>query len=204
MDKNGFDGRLVYWIDALNTWIGKAFGWCILLLTLATCYEVFARYVLRAPTEWAFDAAYILYGTLFMMAGAYTLARNGHVRGDWLYRGWQPATQARWDMLLYFLFFFPGILALIYSGWDYAAHSWAMRERSLFSPNGPPIYHFKTLIPLTGLLLLLQGVAEVLRCLYCIRNNAWPPRMGDVEELETVILREHADPDDPNGQEAVR
>lgn len=199
MDKNDFDGRLVYWIDSLNTWIGKIFGWSILLLTLATSYEVFARYVLRAPTEWAFDAAYMLYGTLFMMAGAYTLARNGHVRGDWIYRSWQPATQACWDLLLYFLFFFPGIVTLIYSGWEYAAQSWAMHERSLFSPNGPPIYHFKTLIPITGALLLLQGAAEVLRCLYCIRNNAWPPRLGDVEEMETVILREHA-----TDQEAAR
>ncbi len=191
MDRQSFDGRLVFWIDSLNTWIGKFFGWSIVLLTLATSYEVFSRYVLKAPTDWAFDAAYILYGTLFMMAGGYALARNGHVRGDWLYRSWQPRTQARWDLLLYFLFFFPGIITLIYSGWDYAAQSWAMKERSLFTPNGPPIYHFKTIIPITGVLLLLQGVSEVLRCLYCIRNDAWPPRLGDVEELEQVLQKQY-------------
>ncbi len=200
MNRESFDGRLVYWIDSLNTWVGKIFGWCILLLTAATSYEVFSRYVLKAPTDWAFDAADILYGTLFMMAGAYTLARNGHVRGDWLYRSWQPATQARFDLALYFLFFFPGIITLIYSGWDYAAHSWAMKERSLFSPNGPPIYHFKTIIPITGVLFLLQGVAEVLRCLYCIRNNVWPPRLGDVEELEQVLQKQYG----ADGQEASR
>ncbi len=191
MDRQSFDGRLVFWIDSLNTWIGKFFGWSIVLLTLATSYEVFSRYVLKAPTDWAFDAAYILYGILFMMAGGYALARNGHVRGDWLYRSWQPRTQARWDLLLYFLFFFPGIITLIYSGWDYAAQSWAMKERSLFTPNGPPIYHFKTIIPITGVLLLLQGVSEVLRCLYCIRNDAWPPRLGDVEELEQVLQKQY-------------
>lgn len=191
MDRQSFDGRLVFWIDSLNTWIGKFFGWSIVLLTLATSYEVFSRYVLKAPTDWAFDAAYILYGILFMMAGAYALARNGHVRGDWLYRSWKPRIQARWDLLLYFLFFFPGIITLIYSGWDYAAQSWAMKERSLFTPNGPPIYHFKTIIPITGVLLLLQGVSEVLRCLYCIRNNAWPPRLGDVEELEQVLQKQY-------------
>ncbi|MBP7065197.1 TRAP transporter small permease subunit [Ferrovibrio sp.] len=191
MDRQSFDGRLVFWIDSLNTWVGKFFGWSIVFLTLATSYEVFSRYVLKAPTDWAFDAAYILYGILFMMAGAYALARNGHVRGDWLYRSWQPRIQARWDLLLYFLFFFPGIITLIYSGWDYAAQSWVMKERSLFTPNGPPIYHFKTIIPITGVLLLLQGVAEVLRCLYCIRNNAWPPRLGDVEELEQVLQKQY-------------
>lgn len=191
MDRQSFDGRLVFWIDSLNTWIGKFFGWSIVLLTLATSYEVFSRYVLKAPTDWAFDAAYILYGILFMMAGGYALARNGHVRGDWLYRSWLPRTQARWDLLLYFLFFFPGIITLIYSGWDYAAQSWAMKERSLFTPNGPPIYHFKTIIPITGVLLLLQGVSEVLRCLYCIRNDAWPPRLGDVEELEQVLQKQY-------------
>jgi len=186
------DNRLVFWIDTLNTWVGKTFGWCILLLTAATSYEVFSRYVLKAPTEWAFDAAYILYGTLFMMAGAYTLARNGHVRGDWIYRTWSDRRQAQVDLALYIIFFFPGIITLFIFGWQFAAFSWAMGERSLFSPNGPPIYHFKTVIPITGALLILQGVAEVLRCIHTIRTGSWPARMGDVEELETVILREHA------------
>lgn len=186
------DNRLVYWIETINTWVGKAFGWCIVLLTFATSYEVFARYVLKAPTEWAFDAAYILYGTLFMMAGAYTLARGGHVRGDWLYRNWKPAAQARIDLILYFVFFFPGIITLIYTGYDYAAQSWIMKERSLFTPAGPIIYPFKTIIPITGALLLAQGVAEVLRCIHCIRTGAWAPRMGDVEELEKTLQEQYA------------
>ncbi|WP_341909271.1 TRAP transporter small permease subunit [Ferrovibrio terrae] len=186
------DNRFVFWIDTINTWVGKAFGWCIVLLTAATSYEVFARYVLQAPTEWAFDAAYILYGTLFMMAGAYTLARNGHVRGDWLYRNWQPRTQARWDLILYFVFFFPGIITLLYTGWEYAAHSWSMKERSLFTPAGPIIYPFKTIIPIAGALLILQGIAEVMRCMYCIKTGKWPPRLGDVEELEQILQKEHA------------
>lgn len=179
-------------VDKLSTAVGKLFGWCIVLLTLATSYEVFARYVLGAPTEWAYDVAYILYGTLFMMAGGYALSRNAHVRGDWMYRRWAPATQARIDLVLYFVFFFPGILALIYSGWEFAMLSWTMREHSSASPNGPPIYHFKTVIPITGVLLLIQGIAEVARCLVCIRTGQWPPRLHDVEELENQLLAQHA------------
>lgn len=177
-------------VDAISTWVGKTFAWCILILTLAVSYEVFVRYVAGAPTAWAFDAGYILYGTLFMMAGAYTLARNGHVRGDFLYRQWKPRNQARVDLILYFLFFFPGILAFIYSGFNFARMSWIMNEHSAFSPEGPPIYPFKTLIPITGVLLLLQGIAEVIRCVICIRTGAWPQRLHDVEELEKVIIEQ--------------
>ncbi len=177
-------------VDAISTWVGKTFAWCILILTLAVSYEVFVRYIAGAPTTWAFDAGYILYGTLFMMAGADTLARNGHVRGDFLYRQWSPRNQARIDLVLYFLFFFPGILAFIYSGFNFARMSWIMNEHSAFSPEGPPIYPFKTLIPITGILLLLQGVAEVIRCVICIRTGAWPQRLHDVEELEKVIIQQ--------------
>jgi TRAP-type mannitol/chloroaromatic compound transport system permease small subunit len=177
-------------VDAISTWVGKTFAWCILILTLAVSYEVFVRYLAGAPTAWAFDAGYILYGTLFMMAGAYTLARNGHVRGDFLYRQWRPRNQARMDLILYVLFFFPGILAFIYSGFNFARMSWIMNEHSAFSPEGPPIYPFKTLIPITGVLLLLQGIAEVIRCLICIRTGAWPKRLHDVEELEKVIIEQ--------------
>ncbi|MBM3542408.1 MAG: TRAP transporter small permease subunit [Alphaproteobacteria bacterium] len=177
-------------VDAISTWVGKTFAWCILILTLAVSYEVFVRYVAGSPTAWAFDAGYILYGTLFMMAGAYTLARNGHVRGDFLYRTWKPRTQAKLDLALYFLFFFPGILAFIYSGFNFARMSWIMNEHSAFSPEGPPIYPFKTLIPITGVLLFLQGVAEVIRCVICIRTGAWPQRLHDVEELEKVIIEQ--------------
>lgn len=184
--------RLLIPVDRVSTYVGHFFAWSILLLTFAVSFEVFSRYVLGSPTDWAFDASYILYGMLFIMAGAYALSRNAHVRGDFLYRAWQPRTQARMDLLLYFLFFFPGIVAFIYSGYGFAAQSWVTHEHSAYSPDGPPIYHYKTLIPATGVLLLLQGVVEVIRCLVCLRTGAWPQRLHDVEELEKVILEQHA------------
>jgi len=185
--------RLLIPVDRVSTFVGQAFAWSILLLTFAVSYEVFSRYVLGRPTEWAFDASYILYGTLFIMAGAYALSRNAHVRGDFLYRSWAPRTQAWMDLVLYFLFFFPGIIAFIYSGYGFAAQSWVTHEHSAYSPAGPPIYHYKTIIPVTGVFLLLQGVVEVVRCLVCIRTGAWPQRLHDVEELEKVILAQHAE-----------
>ena len=182
--------RALLFVDALSTFVGKFFAWSILLMTLAISYEVFCRYVLGAPTEWAFDASYMLYGVLFMMAGAYTLSRNGHVRGDFLYRKWPPRTQARLDLVLYLLFFFPGILAFIYGGYSFAKMSWMMNEHSSASPNGPPVYHFKAIIPITGVLMLIQGLAETMRCILCIRDGQWPQRLHDVEELENAILEE--------------
>ncbi len=184
--------RLLIPVDRVSTIVGQFFAWSILLLTFAVSYEVFSRYVFGAPTDWAFDASYILYGTLFIMAGAYALSRNSHVRGDFLYRSWRPRTQARMDLLLYFLFFFPGIIAFIYSGYGFAAQSWFSHEHSAYSPDGLPIYHYKSIIPATGVLLLLQGVVEVIRCLVCLRTGAWPQRLHDVEELEKVILEQHA------------
>jgi TRAP-type mannitol/chloroaromatic compound transport system permease small subunit len=180
--------RFVYFVDSINTFIGKTVSWSILVLTFAVCYEVFARYVLRAPTEWAFDASYMLYGLLFMVAGPYTLARNNHVRGDFLYRAWPPRRQAAMDLVLYFLFFFPGILALVYAGIPFMQMSWLMNEHSMNSPNGPPIYPFKALIPIVGALMALQGLAEVIRCIACLRAGTWPPRLHDVEETEKLIL----------------
>lgn len=180
--------RLLLSVDRLNTWVGHTFAWCIVLLTLSICYDVFARYVLHAPTSWGFDASYMLYGALFIMAGAYTLSRNGHVRGDFIYRKWPVRAQAAMDLILYVLFFFPGVLALVYSGFTFAEASWSINEHSPYSPNGPPVYPFKALIPLAGFLLLLQGVAEVVRCLLCLRDGAWPQRLHDVEELEKIIL----------------
>jgi TRAP-type mannitol/chloroaromatic compound transport system permease small subunit len=187
--------RVLYSIDQLSTWVGKTFAWCILVLTFTTSYEVFARYFFNAPTEWAFDASYILYGTLFMMAGAYTLARNSHVRGDFLYRAWSPRTQAKWDLLLFILFFFPGMIAFVYSGFGFAKMAWLMNERSAASPNGPIIWPFKWLIPITGVLMVLQGLVEVARCVICIRTGEWPKRLHDVEELDKVMLEkaEHGD-----------
>ncbi len=180
--------RTILFIDLLSTWVGRCAGWLILVLTFGVSYEVIVRYVFNAPTTWAYDVAYITYGALFLLAGAYGLARNAHVRGDMLYRLWPPRMQATLDLILYFLFFFPGILALIYSGYGFAKMSWMFKEVSVFSPAGAPIFPLKGLIPLTGVLLLIQGVAEVMRCILCIRNNAWPRRMHDVEETETVIL----------------
>jgi len=187
--------RFIRYIDELSTWVGKTFAWCILILTFTTSYEVFSRYFFGAPTEWAFDASYILYGTLFMMAGAYALARNSHVRGDFLYRAWSPRTQAKWDLLLFILFFFPGMLAFIYSGFGFAKMAWLMNERSAASPNGPIIWPFKWLIPITGVLMVLQGIVEVMRCIVCIRTGEWPKRLHDVEELDKIMLEkaEHGD-----------
>ena len=185
--------RLLIPVDRVSTYVGQFFAWSILLLTFAVSYEVFSRYVLGRPTDWAFDASYILYGTLFIMAGAYALSRNAHVRGDFLYRAWSNKTQAKMDLLLYFLFFFPGIIAFIYAGYGFAAQSWVTHEHSAYSPDGPPIYHYKTLIPFTGVLLLLQGIVEVVRCLICIRTGQWPNRLHDVEELDKIILEQHAD-----------
>jgi TRAP-type mannitol/chloroaromatic compound transport system permease small subunit len=188
--------RFLLAVDTLNTFIGKLFAWTIVILTLAICYEVFCRYVLRAPTTWAYDASYMLYGTLFMMAGAYTLARNGHVRGDFLYRNWPVKRQAQVDLVLYFLFFFPGIIALIYSGWQYFYLSYLLNEHSSFSPDGPMIWPFKGLIPITGVLMFLQGVVEVVRCTIALRTGQWPERLHDVEEMEKMILEEAANKSD--------
>ncbi|UCH52735.1 MAG: TRAP transporter small permease subunit [Pseudomonadota bacterium] len=179
--------RLIYSIDLLSKMVGHAFAWCIMILTFGTSYEVFVRYVLNDPTSWAFDMSYLMYGALFFMAGAYTLSRNGHVRGDFIYRTWQPRTQAIVELALYVLFFFPGVLALVYAGWGYAWDSARILEVSVNSPVGVPIWPMKVLIPVGGALLALQGFAEMLRCFLCIRDNQWPQRLHDVEELETVL-----------------
>jgi len=182
--------RVLLGIDRFSSLVGQTFAWSILVLTFTVAYEVFVRYVFLAPTTWGYDVSYMLYGTLFMMAGAYTLSRNGHVRGDFLYRMLAPRRQATLDLVLYFLFFFPGIIAFMVSGWFYFADSYRQNERSMFSPSGPVIWPFKFLIPLVGFLLLLQGIVEVVRCIQCIRAGAWPQRLHDVEELEAQILAE--------------
>ncbi len=184
-------------IDKLNAWMGKAFAWCVLVMTLGITYEILVRKLFRAPTTWAFDVSYIMYGALFMMAGAYTLSRNGHVRGDVIYRLWKPRVQAIIEMILYFVLFFPGMIALIAVGFDYAHQSWGFQggtgEVSINSPAGVPISQFKTIIPIAATLLFLQGIAEVIRCIECIRANKWPERLHDVEEMETVLLHQHED-----------
>jgi TRAP-type mannitol/chloroaromatic compound transport system permease small subunit len=183
---------LLLGIDRLSTLVGKTFAWSIVVLTGVVVYEIVVRYAFRAPTTWAYDVSYMLYGTLFMMAGAYALSRNGHVRGDFLYRMMPPRRQATLDLALYILFFFPGVIALMVSGWPFFLDSYAQNERSMFSPTGPVIWPFKFLIPLAGLLLLLQGLVEVVRCWQCVRTGAWPQRLHDVEELDQKILAEAA------------
>ena len=187
--------KLLLFIDKVSTFVGHAFSWLIVALTLLISWEVFSRYALDAPHAWAFDAMIMLYGTLFMMAGAYTLSKNGHVRGDVLYGFFEPRTQATLDLILYFLFFIPGVVALTYAGYYYAAESWAINEHSNITADGPPVYPFKTVIPLAGLFLLAQGVVEIVRCIVCIRQGYWPSREEDVEEVDVEKLKEmvHAD-----------
>jgi TRAP-type mannitol/chloroaromatic compound transport system permease small subunit len=178
--------RLLRAIDQLSYWSGKAFAWLILGLTLVVSVEVFKRYILNAPTAWIFDFNNMLYGTLFMMCGAYTLALAGHVRADFVYSYLRPRTQAMLDLALYLLFFIPGILALIYAGYGYAAESWQIGEHSTVTAEGPPVYHFKTVIPIAGALVMVQGLAEITRCIECLRTGAWPARLQDVEEIDVV------------------
>jgi TRAP-type mannitol/chloroaromatic compound transport system permease small subunit len=177
-------------IDKISTWVGHAFSFLIVVLTLHVTWEVFSRYVLDAPRAWAFDAMIMLYGTMFMMAGAYTLAKNGHVRGDVLYGFFQPRTQATIDLTLYIVFFLPGVIALTYAGYFYAAESWRINEHSTITYEGPPIYPFKTAIPLAGAILLVQGIVEIIRCIICLRQGYWPSREADVEEVDVGKLKE--------------
>jgi TRAP-type mannitol/chloroaromatic compound transport system permease small subunit len=181
--------KLLIFIDKVSTWVGQAFSWLIVGLTLLISWEVFSRYMLDAPHAWAFDAMIMMYGTLFMMAGAYTLSKNGHVRGDVLYGFFRPRTQATLDLLLYILFFLPGVFALTYAGFYYAGESWAIREHSNITAEGPPIYPFKTVIPLAGAFLLAQGIVEIVRCVICIKQGTWPSRIEDVEEVDVDKLK---------------
>ncbi len=178
--------RVLHAIDGVSTWVGKASAWLIIGLMGLVCAEVFKRYLLNMPTAWIFDASNIFYGSLFMLAGAYTLAQNAHVRGDFLYSSMRPRTQATLDLILYVVFFVPGILALVYAGYDYAALSWRIGEHSTTTADGPPIYHFKSVIPIAGALVLLQGFAEILRCIVCLKTGMWPSRLKDVAEMDVV------------------
>jgi TRAP-type mannitol/chloroaromatic compound transport system permease small subunit len=178
--------KFLHTIDGISTWVGKACAWLIIGLMLLVCAEVFKRYLLNMPTAWIFDASNMFYGTLFMMCGAYTLAQNAHVRGDFLYSSMRPRTQATLDLILYFVFFLPGIAALVYAGTDYAADSWRIGEHSNVTADGPPVYHFKTVIPIAGAMVLLQGVAEIVRCIVCLKTGEWPSRLKDVSEIDVV------------------
>jgi TRAP-type mannitol/chloroaromatic compound transport system permease small subunit len=178
--------RFLHTIDGLSTWIGKAAAWLIVGLMILVCGEVFKRYILNAPTAWIFDASNMLYGSTFMLCGAYALAQNAHVRGDFLYTSMRPRTQALLDLVLYVVFFVPGILALVYAGYSYAADSWAIGEHSNVTADGPPVYPFKTIIPIAGAMVMLQGVAEIVRCVVCLKTGEWPSRLKDVTEIDVI------------------
>jgi TRAP-type mannitol/chloroaromatic compound transport system permease small subunit len=182
--------NLLLLIDKISTWVGQFFSWLIVALTLMISWEVFSRYVLDSPHAWAFDVMSMMYGTLFMMAGAYTLSKNGHVRGDVLYGFFPPRLQAWLDLTLYILFFIPGVVALAYAGYGFAAESWAINEHSNITADGPPVYPFKTILPLAGAFLLAQGLVEIVRCIVCIKQGEWPKRGDDVDEVDVEKLKE--------------
>ena len=176
----------IAFVERVSTWSGKAFAWLVIVLMIVVSAEVFKRYILNAPPAWIFDLDAMLYGSMFMLCGAYALAKDAHVRGDFLYGRWRPRTQAWLDLVLYVLFFLAGIMALIKAGIDFAAISWKIGERSNVTADGPPVYHFKSVIPLAGALVMLQGIAEMIRCVICIRTGEWPARDQDVEEIDVV------------------
>ena len=181
--------KALLFVDKISTFVGHAFSFFIVALTLHVTWEVFRRYVLGSPRAWAFDVMIYFYGTLFMMAGAYTLAKNGHVRGDVLYGFFRPRTQATIDLILYVVFFLPGVFALTYAGYFYAEESWRINEHSTITYEGPPLYPFKTVIPVAGAFVLMQGVVEIIRCIICLRDGVWPSREADVEEVDVDKLK---------------
>ena len=182
--------NLLLLIDRVSTWIGQFFSWLIVALTFMISWEVFSRYVLDSPHAWAFDVMSMMYGSLFMMAGAYTLSKNGHVRGDVLYGFFPPRLQAWLDLTLYIVFFIPGVVALAYAGYGFAAESWAINEHSNVTADGPPIYPFKTILPIAGAFLLAQGLVEIVRCIVCIKQGEWPKRGDDVDEVDVEKLKQ--------------
>jgi TRAP-type mannitol/chloroaromatic compound transport system permease small subunit len=182
--------KTLLFVDKVSTWVGQFFSWLIVALTVLISWEVFSRYALDHPHDWMFDTMIQMYGTLFMMAGAYTLAKNGHVRGDVLYSFFRPRTQAIWDLILYITFFLPGTIALTWAGYFYASESYAILEHSGITADGPPVYQFKAVIPLAGAFLLVQGIVEIIRCIICIREGDWPSREADVQEVDVDKLKE--------------
>ena len=181
--------KILLRIDRFSTWVGQAFSWLIVALTFLMTYEIFSRRFFDAPHAWVFDAQLQLYGILFMMAGAYTLSKSGHVRGDVLYGFFPPRVQAGIDLTLYIAFFIPGVVALTYAGTIYAADAWRIREMSSVMVDGPPVYTFKSFIPIAGALMILQGAAEIARCVICLKNGEWPSRVEDVQEVDVDKLK---------------
>ena len=182
--------KTLLFVDKVSTWVGQFFSWLIVALTLSITWEVIWRYAFDHPHDWMFDAMIQMYGTLFMMAGAYTLSKNGHVRGDVLYSFFRPRTQATLDLILYIVFFLPGTIALTYAGYYYARDSVAILEHSGITADGPPVYQFKSVIPVAGAFLLVQGIVEIIRCIGCIRQGDWPSREADVHEVDVDKLNE--------------
>lgn len=195
--------RYITFADSVSAWFGKAFAWLILVMTFAMSYEVIVRYLFNAPTSWSLDVSFIMYGALFMMGGAYTLSRGGHVRGDFIYRLLKPRDQAMLELVLYFIFFFPGVLALVLSGWKYASRSWGYLEVSINSPAGVPVFQLKTVIVAAGVLLVIQGIAQVMRCILCIRTNEWMRGAEDVEETEVLLMEQISHGSLAHGAEAI-
>jgi TRAP-type mannitol/chloroaromatic compound transport system permease small subunit len=188
--------KLMLFVDKVSTWVGQALAWLIIGLALMISWEVFSRYVLSNPHAWAFDVMLMFYGIMFMMAGAYTLSKNGHVRGDVLYGFFPPRLQATFDLILYIAFFIPGVVALVWAGYIYAGESWAINEHSSVMADGPPIYPFKTFIPIAGAFLLVQGIVEIIRCVVCLKEGDWPSRIEDVEEVDVDKLKAMVNVDD--------
>ena len=188
--------KLLFFVDKISTVVGQIFAWTIVSLTLMICYEVFSRYALGTPHAWVYDASNMLYGIGFMMAGAYTLAKSGHVRGDILYGFFSPRTQASIDLVLYLVFFIPGVIAMVWAGYDFFLDSLAQNEHSSLAADGPPIYPFKLFISIAGAFLLLQGAVEIIRCVICLKHGAWPAREEDVEEVDVDKLKAMVHVDD--------
>jgi len=181
--------KLLLTIDKISTFVGQAFSWLIVGLTFLITYEVYSRYAMDAPHPWAFDIMIQMYGILFMMAGAYTLSKNGMVRGDVLYGFFPQRVQAALDLTLYIVFFLPGVTALCLAGFYYAGDSWRIFEHSSITADGPPLYHYKTFIPIAGALILVQGIVEIVRCVLCLKEGKWPSRIQDVEEVDVEKLK---------------
>ncbi len=197
--------KLLLTVDRASTILGQTFSWLIMALTMMISWEVFSRYVLDHPHPWAFDVMIMLYGSVFMMAGAYTLSKNGHVRGDVLYGFFPPRLQAGLDLALYILFFIPGVFALAWAGYNFAAESWMINEHSNITADGPPVYPFKMVLPIAGAFLLVQGVVEIIRCVICLQTGEWPKRAEDVEEVDVAKLKEmvHVKDEDIAGLSAL-
>jgi TRAP-type mannitol/chloroaromatic compound transport system permease small subunit len=160
-------------IDKLADWSGNLFAWLIIPMVFGLTYEVFARYLFNAPTVWAYDITYMLYGGHFMLGAGYALLKGAHIRTDIFYQNWSPRTQGIVDAASYLFLFFPGMIFFFVSGTNEAVHAWRILERSDASPWRPPLYPFKTVIPFATLLLLIQGVSETIKSLYAARRGKW-------------------------------